>query len=122
MANLYNLLQKIHQKPGVYIGSPSVSSLYMFLCGYGYSRQEQGLNLTAEEQEFEKFQAWVQQRFKITASVSWAKVILLHSADERAAFELFFGLLAEFINEHHPDEEIRTQLAKVGFDLEGVTG
>lgn len=117
MASLYNLLTKIHQKPGVYIGSPSVSSLYMFLCGYGYSRQEQGLELTAEEQEFEGFQAWVQERFQITASVSWAKVILLHSADERAGFELFFELLAEFVNKQRPDQEIKAQLAKVGFEV-----
>lgn len=116
MTSLYNLLTKIHQKPGAYIGSPSVSSLYMFLCGYGYSRQEQGLELTAEEQEFEGFQAWVQQRFQITASVSWAKVILLHSADERAGFELFFELLAEFIHERHPQEEIKAQWAISGLE------
>ena len=117
MANLYNLLQKIHQKPGIYIGSPSVSSLHLFLCGYGFSRQEQGLDLTAEEQEFEQFQTWVQQRFKITASVSWAKIILLHSADERAGFELFFKLLAEFVHEQRPQQEIKVQLAKVGFEV-----
>lgn len=117
MTDLYDLLQKIHQRPGAYIGSPSVSNLYMFLCGYNFSRQEQELELTAEEQEFETFQTWVQQRFKITASVSWAKIILLHSADERGAFDLFFELLAEFVTEQRPDREIETQLAKVGFGV-----
>jgi hypothetical protein len=74
------------------------------------------LDLSAEEQEFELFQAWIQQRFKIAAAVSWAKVILLHSADERAAFELFFELLAEFIHERHPQEEIKVQWAIAGLE------
>jgi hypothetical protein len=50
MCSLYDLLNKIHQKPGVYIGAPSVSGLHLFLCGYAFSRQEQGLAITAKEQ------------------------------------------------------------------------
>lgn len=101
MSGLYNLLNKIHQKPGIYIGSPSVISLHMFLCGYAFSRQEQGLALTDEELEFELFQGWIQQRFKISASVSWAKIILMHSVDERAGFDLFFELWTDFVEQQH---------------------
>ena len=99
MSSLYTLLDKIHQKPGMYIGSPSLSSLHMFLCGYAFSRQEQSLPLTAEEETFDTFQNWVQQRFSISASVSWAKIILLHAASEQAGFELFYDLWNEFIAE-----------------------
>jgi hypothetical protein len=99
MASLYDLLNKIHQKPGIYIGVPSVSGLHLFLCGYAFSCQEQGLAITAEEQTFAQFQPWIQQRFNIAASVSWAKIILLHSADKRARFELFFELWAEFVDQ-----------------------
>lgn len=63
MFNLYDLLNKIPQKPGLYISSLSVSYWYLFLCGYAFSRQEQGMTLTVEEKEFEQFQSWVQQRF-----------------------------------------------------------
>ncbi|MEM1242150.1 MAG: hypothetical protein AAGI45_20135 [Cyanobacteria bacterium P01_H01_bin.26] len=97
MASFNDLLNQIHQKPGIYIGSPSVSGLYLFLCGYGFARQEQGLAITAEEKAFEQFQPWVQERFRIRASVSWAKIILLHSVDERGAFELFYKLWNEFL-------------------------
>lgn len=86
----------------------------MFLYGYSFSRQEQGIELTAEEQEFEQFQAWVQRRFSITASVSWAKIILLHSVDEWAGFELFFDLWSKFVDEQHPHEEMQAQLASAG--------
>lgn len=98
LSSLYDLLYKIRQKPGIYIGVPSVSNLYMFLCGYAFCRQEQGIKMTAEEETFEKFQPWMQQRFNVTDSISWAKIILLHSIDERTGFELFFQLWTEFIN------------------------
>lgn len=117
MKNLYHVLNEIRQRPGIYLGSPSVSNLYMFLCGYGFSRQEQGLEVTAEEKEFERFQAWVQRRFNVSASVSWAKIILLHSTDERAGFELFFDLLDTFVAEQRPNHDIKAQLAKVGFEV-----
>jgi hypothetical protein len=99
MSNFYDLLGKIRTKPGLYLGVPSVSSLHMLLCGYAFSRQEQGITLTSEEREFELFQEWVQQRFKISASVSWAKIILLYSMDERSGFDLFFELWDEFLKQ-----------------------
>jgi hypothetical protein len=97
MSDLSELLHKIRQKPAVYLGVPSLSNLYMFLCGYGFSRQELGLPLTVEEALLEGFQPWLQQRFRIDVSASWAKIILLYSVDERAGFELFFNLWDEFI-------------------------
>lgn len=99
MNSLYNLLKQIRSKPGLYLGVPSLSHLQMFLCGYAFSRQEQGLPLTIEEKVFEQFQPWIQQRFNISASVSWAKIILLYSADERTGFELFFELWDEFLGQ-----------------------
>lgn len=116
MSNLYNLLKEINQKPGLYIGSPSVSNLYMFLCGYEFSRQEQELELTAEEKEFEQFQSWIQQRFNITTSASWAKIILLHSADERSGFDLFFKLLAEFVKQQRRNDKLKENLAIAEFE------
>ncbi|EKU98365.1 hypothetical protein Lepto7375DRAFT_7648 [Leptolyngbya sp. PCC 7375] len=97
MAGFNDLLNKIRQKPGMYIGSPAVSGLHLFLCGYGFARQEQGLAITVEEEVFEQFQPWVQERFGVRASVSWAKIVLLHAVDERGGFELFYELWDEFM-------------------------
>ncbi|NEQ49269.1 MAG: hypothetical protein F6K11_03925 [Leptolyngbya sp. SIO3F4] len=97
MAGFNELLNQIRQKPGLYLGAPSVSGLYLFLCGYGFARQEQGLTLTAEEKAFEQFQPWIQERFGIQASVSWAKIIVLYSTDEQGGFELFYELWDEFL-------------------------
>jgi len=48
MSNFYTLLIKIYQKPGLYLGSPSLSNLYMFLQGYGFAREEQAVGCVNE--------------------------------------------------------------------------
>jgi len=72
MSGFYALLKKIEARPGLYIGSPSVSNLFMFLAGYQFSRAEQGLPVTAEEEAFAEFQPWLQQRFGLETTASWA--------------------------------------------------
>lgn len=93
----YSLLQSIRQRPGLYIGYPSITNLFMFLSGYKFSRQAQGLTLTLEETEFQEFQPWLQKRFNVNTSASWARIILLYTIDEVHGFTVFFELLDEFI-------------------------
>lgn len=99
MSSFYALLNKIHQRPGMYLGSPSLTKLHLFLHGYWYAREEQGIPPSQEEKEFNGFQDWIQQRFKVTATASWAKIILLYATDERDAFELFYKLWTEFLSQ-----------------------
>jgi len=96
MSSFYALLKKIEARPGPYIGSPSVSNLFMFLAGYQFSRAEQGLPVTAEEEAFSEFQPWLQQRFGLETTASWAKILMLQAADEVSSFKLFFELLDDF--------------------------
>ena len=102
--SFYELLQEIEQKPGLYIGQPSITDLQIFLAGYHFARQELGIPLTDEELRFREFQPWLQQKFDITTSQSWARSILAQTADEGAAFERFFTLLREFSNA--PSEDL----------------
>lgn len=99
MISLYQLLEKIKERPGMYIGYPSVSELFMFLCGYKRACQDMELPLSDEEQEFHEFQPWLQKRFGVSTSASWARIILLYSGDEADGLKNFFDLLTEFRNE-----------------------
>ena len=72
----------------------------MFLAGYQFSRVEQGLPVTAEEEAFAGFQPWLQQRFVLETTASWAKILMLQAADEASGFELFFELLDDFVVYH----------------------
>lgn len=97
MSGVYEILAKIQAKPGMYIGRPSVSDLFMFLVGYECSRSELGIENTEEEEDFYgEFQPWLQKKLGITTVSSWSKMIMLYCHDERAGFEKFFNLLNEF--------------------------
>ncbi len=97
MAGLFEILDKIEQMPGMYLGRPSVSDLQMFLAGYALARAELGQELTAREEQFyDQFQPWLQEKLGVRSVTSWAKLIMLSCHDERVGFERFFQLLAEF--------------------------
>jgi len=97
MAGLFQLLDKIQVKPGMYIGGTSVTNLFMFLGGYKTAQHEFGIPLAEPEKRFyREFQPWLQRRFGITTSRSWAKILEFHCINQQDAFESFFKLLDEF--------------------------
>ncbi|MEG4347472.1 hypothetical protein QUB70_29965 [Microcoleus sp. A003_D6] len=93
MTKFYELLDRIQKKQGMYIGSRSISNLFIFLCSYQNARDLLAIPVTEEEEEFSEFQPWLQKRFALNSSASWAKIILFYSTDESHAFETFFDLL-----------------------------
>lgn len=97
MLGLFEVLDQIKAKPGLYLGRPSVSDLLMFLNGYEFAREQLGIELTEAEERFhDEFQPWLQQKMGVTSVTSWAKLIMLSCHDEKAGFDLFFQLLNEF--------------------------
>lgn len=98
MSALFNLLENIKNKPGLYLGRASISSLRMFILGYRFSRSELDIANTETESDFYKnFQPWLQNRLSIHTVNAWDKIILLTCIDEKAAFDYFFQLLDEFL-------------------------
>jgi hypothetical protein len=93
---LYNLLARIKQRPGMYLGKVSLTRLKMLLMGYGMSRGELGLQLTQEEKQFAQFQQWIQRKYQINSSEGWESIILSQVEDEKLAFDLFFELFEQF--------------------------
>ena len=94
----YEMLQSIKQRPGMYLGKCSITRLHSFLIGYMGARQDLGLPVTEEENEFDKFQEWIQERFQIKSSHAWNDIILFYSADEKDALNKFFELFEKFKN------------------------
>lgn len=97
MDNLFRLLEKISQKPGLYIGSPSATPLRHFLVGYKFARQEMGILPTEIELDFcQEFQPWLQRHFNLQTTNAWDKILLFKYVDDVVAFEQFFHLLSVF--------------------------
>ncbi|BAY96449.1 hypothetical protein NIES37_03820 [Tolypothrix tenuis PCC 7101] len=95
---LYEMLEKIKQRPGMFLGKSSITRLRAFLDGYMSSREDLGLPPTQQEIEFNQFPDWIQTRFKITSAQGWDSIILFYSTDERDALNNFFELFEQFRN------------------------
>jgi hypothetical protein len=93
---LYDLLARIEQRPGMYLGKVSLTRLKMLLIGYSMSRGELGLQLTEQEKQFAQFQRRVQAKYQSNLSQSWENIVLSQVEDEKRAFDLFFELFKEF--------------------------
>lgn len=96
MLDLYDLIRNIQKRPAMYLGQPSLTHLQAFLAGYSFARCQLGEPETEQEKHFANFQTWIEEKFKITSSQSWDKIILFFSQDDSKALELFFELFDEF--------------------------
>ena len=97
MGSLFELLTKIQAKPGMYLGSASVTNLRLFLVGYRFARGELKIPSTEEEIDFYRnFQPWLQIKLNVHTANSWDKIILIQSINEQEAWTSFFNLLNEF--------------------------
>ncbi|GJD22656.1 hypothetical protein RIVM261_076120 [Rivularia sp. IAM M-261] len=97
MSKFFEILEKIKTKPGMYIGSPSVSDLFHFIVGFKTALRELGVQATDEEMDFyREFQPWVQKKYHVSTSNSWAKIIMLHCGSEQEGLNVFYKLLEEF--------------------------
>jgi hypothetical protein len=96
---LYQVLQDIKIRPGLFLGNSSITRLRAFLDGYGSARADLGLPLTEQEKAFNGFQAWIQTRFESTTTQGWDRIILSHTADEQDALDRFFELFEQFQQE-----------------------
>jgi hypothetical protein len=96
---LYQFLRELQSRPGMFLGQCSITRLRSFLDGYRSARADLGLPTTAQENEFSRFQAWVQEKYQATSSHGWDSIILLNSADEQESLQLFFTLLQQFQQE-----------------------
>ena len=106
LRTLFELLAGIKKRPGMYLGTNSITNLDMVLRGRNLALRELGVAPTEEEREIEDFQAWIQERYGINSGQSWAKIILFFSIDEREALERFFELFEEFLNRDKSSELI----------------
>lgn len=96
MLDLYDLIRNIQKRPAMYLDQPSISHLRTFLAGYFFARHQLGELETDQEKQFSNFGIWIQQKYKITSSQSWDKIILFFSQDEYRALEQFFELFDEY--------------------------
>ncbi len=103
--DIYNeILKGIKKRPGMFLGTSSITKLDMLLRGYSLGRKEVGVTPTEPEREFSGFQSWIQEKYGINSGQSWSKIILFYSIDDYEALQRFFELFEEYQNRNNRSE------------------
>jgi len=91
---LYKKIQQMKQRPGMYIGKKSLHLLQAYLNGYIAYHNE--VNDKPNYFFLPEFQEYVQQRYNIHTTHSWASLITFFSCNDNDAFDKFYELLDDF--------------------------
>jgi hypothetical protein len=92
MNYFFDLLAKLRTKPGMFIGSPSVTRLAFFMRGWDYAMWQNG---HTEPCPMSGFRDWIQRRYHCS-TMAWEELILRDSTNEQAAFDKFWHLWDEY--------------------------
>jgi hypothetical protein len=95
--DIYELLENIRKRPGMYLSTPTLSSLRDFLTGLSVG-QHYRLDDTKGESSFSDFSAWFDHHHRAPAAGTggWYRAISYESPDEKQAFVRFFEYLATY--------------------------
>jgi hypothetical protein len=93
---LYHLLDSIKHNPALFLNQQSVTDLHTFLLGWQTAKNVYKLPQEQDQDDFDYFQEWIAQRYKIETNQPWPKVITFFSMDDKGSLELFFKLLNEY--------------------------
>jgi hypothetical protein len=94
---LKELINKIEQRPELFIGKKSVSLLYVFINGFLNGMQI--YNPSLENELYKYFSTWIGKKYDESRSLNWAGLILEIEKDEKKACDRFFIEFKEYINE-----------------------
>lgn len=97
MKNIYELLEMIKQRPGIYLGQRSLTALAGFIGGYFFAIAENNILVEEEIPPFRQFHDWVARYYKwYESTAGWKNIILKEVGDEAKACDVFFELLELF--------------------------
>ena len=85
-ARLYRLLFQIRERPGMWLGTPSITRLYLFLLGYTYAVLEyEGYRLHF----MADFLDYIIRVYPSDLALNWDGLILIGRSEEEALWEFF---------------------------------
>ena len=96
--SLYEKLDLVRLRPGMYLGTNSVSKLFTFISGFRFALSYESPKLQSEGHlPFMYFNAYVAERYNCSGSMGWANILLeACNGSEEEGLKLFFELLDEF--------------------------
>lgn len=96
--SLFEKLDLVRLRPGMYLGANSVSKLFTFISGFRFALSYESPKLQSEGHlPFTYFNVYVANRYNCSGSMGWANILLeVCNGSEEEGLKLFFELLDEF--------------------------
>ncbi len=96
--NIYELINLIRPRLGMYIGENTITAMRSFLFGYGFALEVHKIKRESEEPDFALFHDFVANKYNEESSTAgWCNLILKHNEnDQKKSLEVFFNLVEEF--------------------------
>lgn len=95
---IWNMYQKIKEKPGLYIGKPSLTLLNAFMNGYMIGQYE--INGDDEILDDHGLLEYVERYYSVSRTAKGVCCLVCENSEsEEEAFYKFFELLKEFLSE-----------------------
>ena len=102
MERLFRLLYKIKENPALYFGGRETLALLRAFIG-GYIERQWEIEKSPEfTYALNGFQEFVQKKYKLGNFTvhSWDRIIDFYSSSDKEAWDRFYKLLDEFLNEN----------------------
>ena len=94
---LSKTLEKIKERPAMYLGEASLSALYFFVAGYDFALQTHEIEREKDDCIPGEFYDWIAYRLHFEESTSgWRNMLLNRYPDEAEALRMFFQHWEEF--------------------------
>ncbi|MGE5182476.1 MAG: hypothetical protein ACM31C_10460 [Acidobacteriota bacterium] len=94
---IYDLLDLVRERPGMWISEPSLSFLDVFLFGFSAGVLAAGASFEPEHPRFHDFHAWIATRLNRKMNGrGWRNLLLDECGSEPAALERFWIELDAF--------------------------
>ena len=98
--SLEKFLTIIEERTPMYLGGRTIVHLKAFLDGWFFGKEDE----IKDSHLLSEFQEWLQKKYQINSTQSWAQIILFYSMDEFAALDRFFLLFKEFLRQKANNE------------------
>ena len=89
------LVERIRERPIIYLGERKLERLQAFL--NGYVMREQEINPDCHNDFLRGFQEYVSAYYRVETTQGWCRIIQFFSASEEEAFQTFFQRYDEFV-------------------------
>ncbi len=89
-----DLLLKIKERPGMYLGTKSLSNLRLFMEGYIYAMDSE-TELKNIGYIYYKFNEWLNKKYNITSPIFWE--MSLTNVSDSDAFDMFYEELTAYL-------------------------